>query len=677
MDTVSFRTIILLPRRLKQTLTTVLDAFLLFTAIEVSFLIRLGEIVYPVGNYLWIFFLTPLLGVVIFTFWGIYNTIIRYLGGEGLKHIILANTFLTLSLSLGLFWFKGGLFFPRSVIVIFWAISNLFTCSVRLFVRNCLNSQGLFYELLDSFPSVTKMKKSSIDVVIYGAGKAGYELAGSLKRSKEYSLIGFIDDDFELWGRIFGGVPVFPPSRMALLTEKYGIEHVLLAMPSVSRGRKREIIDFLEKFAVEVKSLPSVSQIARGIVRISDIQDIEIADLLGRDSIIASRALIKKRIEAQGVMVTGAGGSIGSELCRQILKSSPAYLVCFEKSEYALYAIHHELESLIRTHRMEVRLIPILGDVCDLDRVREVISSFKIDTLYHAAAYKHVPMVEKNVVEGVRNNVVGTFTVAKAAMLEKVKDVVLISTDKAVRPTNVMGATKRFSEMILEGLAEQLHVDFGEDGLRNIPNHTRFSMVRFGNVLGSSGSVIPLFRKQIKDGGPLTVTHPEINRYFMTIPEAAELVIQAGALAEGGEVFLLDMGEPVRILELAKRMIKLSGRTIKDDENPDGDIEIVFTGLRPGEKLYEELLIDTEGAEETEHPKIFKASEFHPGWERCRELLLELEEAIQERRPERLREILQVAVSGYSPQCGMVDVLWEAEQRNKKEDRKVVPFPVA
>jgi FlaA1/EpsC-like NDP-sugar epimerase len=477
---------------------------------------------------------------------------------------------------------------------------------------------------------------------VYGAGNAGVQLVSALEHSSEYNPVGFIDDAKELQGNQIEGLTIFSLDEITDVIDKLGVDEVLIAMPSTSRAKRRDIIDKLEPYPVVVRILPGVAELAEGKVTIDDLREISIKDLLGRDTVVAKKGLLGKNITNKVVIVTGAGGSIGSELCRQIAFLKPKTLILYEMSELALYTIERELSD-IGTYAMEV--YPILGNINNKNRLISVFRHFGVDTIYHAAAYKHVPMVEFNNTEGVNNNVFGTLDCAQAAIDEGVETFVLISTDKAVRPTNTMGATKRSAELILQALAVK-------------QSDTKFTMVRFGNVLESSGSVIPLFKKQIKEGGPVTVTDINIIRYFMTTSEAVELVIQAGAMGTGGDVFVLDMGSPVRIADLAKKMIRLSGLEVKDESNPDGDIEVKYTGLRPGEKLYEELLIG-DNVSETNNPMIMRAQEDMLGWSELKLILDELEVATQKCDQQKLRELLIKLVPDFKPQCDIEDILYK------------------
>jgi FlaA1/EpsC-like NDP-sugar epimerase len=518
-----------------------------------------------------------------------------------------------------------------SVILINWLLSILAIGGSRMIGRWLLSGA-------DARQNITERT----NVVIYGAGSAGRQLSNALTHSNEYKTAAFIDNNAGLLGQSIHGIRVVPRDHLGRLIKKKNVTEVLLAIPSLTRSERNEIIHFLESYAVLVRSLPSVAELAQGKLRIADLRDVSIKDLLGRDSVDVNSELLGLNITNKVVMVTGAGGSIGSELCRQILGLKPQVLVLFDQSEFALYGIHKEL---VNVDMPNVEILPMLGSVTNPKRLSHILGRFDVNTIYHAAAYKHVPMVESNNAEGVSNNVFGTLACAQAAIDHGVDTFVLVSTDKAVRPTNTMGATKRVAELVLQSLA--------------VGSSTRFSMVRFGNVLNSSGSVIPLFREQIKGGGPVTVTDPEILRYFMTIPEAVELVIQAGAMAKGGDMFVLDMGKPVRILDLAEKMIRLSGLRLKDKLHPFGDIEIKFTGLRPGEKLYEELLIGG-NVFKTDNPMILRAEEEMLAWDDLKLILDELKESVDSGDKVKLRQLLIKAVPGFKPQSDIIDILYEA-----------------
>jgi FlaA1/EpsC-like NDP-sugar epimerase len=478
-------------------------------------------------------------------------------------------------------------------------------------------------------------------VLVYGAGDAGRQLVRGMANSNEMRVVGFLDDDHRLHGHVLNGQTVYAPQNLGELVLNLGVTHVLLALPTISRSRRNEILNTLAPFKVAVRTLPSLNDLAQGKVNVSDLRDLDIDDLLGREAVQPNGLLLSLNTHGKTVLVTGAGGSIGSELCRQILRMSPNQLLLVEMSEFALYQIHQELQADPSSAQAE--LVPLLASVCDAVRMHEIMCTWRPHTVYHAAAYKHVPLVEHNPAEGVRNNVWGTRVCAEAAQRNGVRNFVLISTDKAVRPTNIMGASKRLAEMVLQALAEQCVA-------------TSFSMVRFGNVLGSSGSVVPLFREQIKNGGPITLTHADITRYFMTIPEAAQLVIQAGAMGQGGDVFVLDMGQPVKIIDLARRMVELSGLMVRDANNVDGDIELAETGLRPGEKLYEELLIG-DNPEKTQHPRIMKAHEHYLPWTELESKLRELDMALGNSNVSAIRTLLQQLVTGYQPCGDVVDLV--------------------
>ena len=490
------------------------------------------------------------------------------------------------------------------------------------------------------------------NVVIYGAGSAGVQLAAALDHGREFKPVAFIDDDATLHRQKVNGLRIYPLSSLSYLIERHKLAYVLLAIPSATRSRKGEIIALLEPYAVHVMSMPGLSDIAQGKVKVDTLQEVDIADLLGRDSVPPDTLLLSANITGKVVMVTGAGGSIGSELCRQIMQLQPTLLVLFERCEYALYAIEKELQQQCTKINSgeNLKIISVLGSVTNAGRIERVCKSFAVQTIYHTAAYKHVPMVERNPGESVWNNIFGTLNTAKAAISAGVETFVLISTDKAVRPTNTMGATKRFAELVLQALSQDA----------NNKHQTRFTMVRFGNVLDSSGSVVPLFREQIARGGPVTVTDKRVIRYFMTIPEAAQLVIQAGAMGLGGDVFVLDMGEPIRIYDLARRMIHLSGLEVKDEKRPNGEIEINFIGLRPGEKLYEELLIGDK-VSDTSHKRIMRAEEQVIPWAELETLLGTLKSATINEDFERVRSVLKYAVTGYAPQCEVEDLLWKRD----------------
>lgn len=624
-------------RRVKRVISISVDVLAVIASLWLAFSLRLGEFYSPPGEQLWIFLLAPLIAVPVFIKSGLYRAVIRYIGIDALWAI--SRAVLLFSLIFAVVVLAAGEFsglVPRTVYGINAVIVLLFVGGSRMLAR------WLFTHSQQQNWADLHTERYVPPVLVYGAGQAGAQLAAMLKMSNQMRPVAFIDDDTALLNQQINGLTVYPFEQLVGLIERYHVRDILLAMPSASRRRRSEILQQLEQYPVHVRTLPDLMDIAEGKIEVSDIQEVDIGDLLGREPVAPDQTLLHSNITDKVVMVTGAGGSIGSELCRQIMHLSPHTLILYEISEFSLYQIEKELEKFNST----VSLIPVLGSVLNQNRVESVCEHFRVQTIYHAAAYKHVPIVERNTNEGIRNNVFGTLHTALAAIKCKVETFVLVSTDKAVRPTNTMGATKRLAELVLQALAQspELHQD------------TRFTMVRFGNVLGSSGSVVPLFREQIAAGGPVTVTDPEIIRYFMTIPEAAELVIQAGAMGQGGDVFVLDMGEPVKILELARRMVHLSGFSVRDEHHPDGDIEIQFTGLRPGEKLYEELLIG-DNVTETAHPKIRRAQETIIPWEALQLTLDALTQANETDDSARSRQLLLTTIDGFKPQCDLTDWL--------------------
>ena len=588
-----------------------------------------------------------------------YRAVMRYFGNDALIAIIKAVSLSSLILALVVYWYSNHQnVVPRSIVFNYWWLSLIMIGGLRLGMRQYF--LGDWFTATQHVP-FTNRDDGLIKVAIYGAGSAGNQLVAALRMGRVMRPVAFIDDDPGISDRVISGLHVYKPRHIQQMIDATGVQEILLAIPSSNRGRRREILSFLEGFPLHVRSVPGFMDLASGRVKVDDIQEVDIADLLGRDAIPAQGELLEHCIKSQVVLVTGAGGSIGSELCRQIISLKPTTLLLFDHSEFNLYTILSELEQRITRESLPVKLLPILGSVRNQGKLLDVMKTWHVDTVYHAAAYKHVPMVEHNIAEGVLNNVIGTLNTAQAALQSGVANFVLISTDKAVRPTNIMGSTKRLAELTLQALSRELApVLFGDKANISRVNKTRFTMVRFGNVLGSSGSVIPLFHKQIKSGGPLTVTHPKITRYFMTIPEAAQLVIQAGSMGQGGDVFVLDMGEPVKIVELAKKMVHLSGLSVRSDENPQGDISIEFTGLRPGEKLYEELLIG-DNVVATQHPMIMSANEDHLSWEVLKGKLSDLLAAVDQDDYARVRQLLRDTVSGYSPDGEIVD--WIYQQR--------------
>ena len=595
----------------------IVDCLLLPLALFTAVWLRLGAEWDPrINPHLWIFFSLPLWTIPLFIQLGLYRAIIKFLD-DTVVYIVFIGVSASVFVLTMLIHFSNALAFPRTAIIIYWLFALVYIGGSRFMLRGVLRKIGY--------------NANAKAVAVYGAGSAGVQLVSSLIHGFEYAPMFFIDDDEKKWHTTIRGVKVYSPAELAKASQLYNIEQVLLAIPSVPISRRREIVQAIENCSLYVKTLPGMAAMVSGEVKFSDIKDVDIEDLLGRLPVPANQELLTKNIVNKVVLVTGAGGSIGSELTRQIANLRPQKLILLDSSEFALYTIEQEL----RIHYAYIKISVILASVTNAKTMEQVLNKYRVNTIYHAAAYKHVPMVEANPLAGLENNVLGTYTVAQAALNAKVDNMVLISTDKAVRPTNVMGASKRLAELTLQAFADY-------------SGHTVFNMVRFGNVLGSSGSVVPLFKRQIKAGGPITVTHPDIIRYFMTIPEAVELVIQAGNMAKGGEVFVLDMGDPVKIVDLAKKMIYLSGFTVRDFEHADGDIEIKFTGLRPGEKLYEELLIG-DNPHQTEHPRIMKANEKFIQLSELKPKLALLGDCIRSGEAEQAILLLQELVREYKP----------------------------
>lgn len=617
-----------LPRNYKRLIMAASDTLCLPFAFWLSICIKQGSIYLAVSESWWLFIATPAVSIPIFIKLGLYRAVVRFIELKAGLTIIKAVTLSVVVLSL-LEWLSGEWHVTR--MIIYWMLALLYITGSRLMVR-------AYYQRLYSRHCVKQR------VAIYGAGNAGAQLAKSISSGTEYHTIAFFDDSPELHGSSLSGIDIHDPCELTGLVAEHGITQILLAIPSASFLQRKAILSRIEPLPIHVKTIPALHDLVSGKVRVDNVRDLDIDDLLGRDPVPPNKKLLSGCVTGRTVLVTGAGGSIGSELCRQIIVLNPRRLVLFELSEFALYQIKMELLGFIAAKNSVVEIVPILGSVNHLHRMEMILRTFEIETIYHAAAYKHVPLVEKNPVEGVRNNIFGTWRMAEAAMAAGVGTFVLISTDKAVRPTSVMGATKRFAELVLQALARK-------------GCSTCFVMVRFGNVLGSSGSVVPLFREQIRQGGPITVTHPDIIRYFMTIPEAAQLVLQSSAMGKGGDVFVLDMGNPVKIVDLARRMIRLGGLTVRDDAHPDGDIGIEFTGLRHGEKLYEELLIgDNVGS--TEHPLIMRASEEELSWDEVFSFLKRLDKACHNFDCTEVRRLLREAIPAFQPQCEFEDYLW-------------------
>lgn len=640
------RSILNASRAKKRIITLFIDSMFILAAFWLALIVRLDsfEPLQRLDNWLLLAVLIP---VSLYTFisLGLYRAVLRYMNSQAIWAIVLGTVITTVSLVL--IAFIMGVNIPRTMPFIFAWLCLLTVGGARVLVRAIIGK-------------MTTNKKES--VIIYGAGSAGRQLATALGAGPEYFVSAFIDDDVTKHGSIIQGIPVINFQGIYELIDKRKISKVLLALPSETRSRRKEILAQLEPLTVKVLSMPGMADVVEGKAKLAEITEVGVEDLLGRDPVAPNNDLMTANITNKVVMVTGAGGSIGSELCRQIVKQQPTKLVLFEQSEFALYSIEKELCEYITNNNLEIELVPIMGSVQRINRLETVMAAFGVKTVYHAAAYKHVPLVEHNVVEGVRNNVFGTYYAAKAAVNAKVETFVLISTDKAVRPTNVMGATKRMAELTLQGLAQE----------QGVKHKTRFCMVRFGNVLGSSGSVVPLFRRQIKEGGPITLTHPDITRFFMTIPEAAQLVIQAGAMGKGGDVFVLDMGEPVKIKDLATKMVRLSGFEVKNDTNPHGDIEIKCTGLRPGEKLYEELLIG-DNVGETSHERIMTANEVMLPLAELNVFIEALDVACHNFDHETIRQLLLDAPTGFNPTDGICDLVWNTKKERVSEyNQKIV-----
>lgn len=617
-----------LPRTTKRFISVAADFLLLSVAIWAAFALRFESFTWiPGDRQLIVSVATVFATIGAFVKLGLYRAVIRYLSEYAFLAIIIGVV--VSSVSLIVFGFLFQALVPRSVPVIYGAFAFLLVAGTRFAVRAIVRHRG---------------HRAKDAVLIVGAGPKGMQLASALAQGVEYRPVGFVSMVDSNHKSLIGNLPVYAVNHIEKAVRELEACRVLLALEDSTPVNRKELMRVLERLSVPVQTVPSMSELVAGQARINDIRDLEIEDLLGRDPVRPDTAIVAQELFGKAVMVTGAGGSIGSELCRQILRHKPRVLVLFEQSEFSLYAIERELQSINQIEGLEVSLHAVLGSVTHRRRGEAVMRAFGIQAVYHAAAYKHVPLVEHNVIEGIQNNVFGTWHAAEAAIAAGVERFVLISTDKAVRPTNVMGASKRMAELVLQGLAQR-------------QSKTIFSMVRFGNVLGSSGSVVPLFRDQIRDGGPITVTHPDIIRYFMTIPEASQLVLQAGSMGQGGEVFVLDMGEPVRIADLARKMIHLMGLDEKSEEHPEGDIEIIYTGLRPGEKLYEELLIG-DNPQGTAHPRIMMAREVSLPWAQVDELLGKFTRASQTFDCAAAVELLKEARTGYSPNDEVADLVW-------------------
>jgi FlaA1/EpsC-like NDP-sugar epimerase len=623
-----------LPRFQKQLLAATADLVLLPLTFYLCVLLRYDSSTPQLFQmYFWIIVSAPLISIPIFLRLGLYRAVIRFID-QKIVYVVVLGVTLSVICMAALGTFTHTVHLSRGVFGIYWVSAILYVVASRFIARGYLlrsDDQG-----------------NAIRVAIYGAGHSGMQLASALRAGHEYLPVVLIDDRKELHGATIAGVQVRPASELSKLVAEKQIKEILLAMPSLRKAQQKIILDRLEPLKVKIKVTPPIASLVNGELRVQDIRDVEIEDLLGRDSVAPDATLLSVCIAGKTVMVTGAGGSIGSELCRQIIQLSPSRLLLLDMSEFALYQIEQDLQEIKKAKNIDIEVLPFLGSVQDRKKCEQILRTFAVETIYHAAAYKHVPLVEHNPVQGIQNNALGTYMLAQAAIAAGVGCFVLVSTDKAVRPTNVMGATKRLAELILQAFSRT-------------QEQTRFCMVRFGNVLGSSGSVVPLFRKQIMAGGPITLTHPEITRYFMTIPEAAQLVLQAGSMGEGGDVFVLDMGEPVKILDLATRMVHLSGLEVKGGVDTADSIEIQHIGLRPGEKLYEELLIGS-NVEGTQHPLIMRAQEAELPWDALQVLLAKLEDACHRSDHPQIRNLLLEAVTEYAPQGEIEDLLWRKDK---------------
>ncbi len=621
-----------LSRSVKQILMMLADAFMIVTALALSYALLDKDFFGQEQRFYFYLSLATTVSILVFIRIGLYRALVLYMGLQSGFLILQGITVAGSLFAASYFFVKTPESSDLSILPIFWMIALLLIGGVRFLAKVLLQS------LIQNF-------RPKEPVIIYGAGSSGMQLLVALQNGDQYLPVAFVDDSHNMLGNTVHGIRVYSPNSLYELIESYSVRQIFLAIPSATHGERKEILNRLEHLPVHVKTVPDLFDMMSGKVGVDEIREIDIEDLLGRDIVPPNPELLGACITGQSVMVTGAGGSIGSELCRQIIEINPYRLVLLDSFEFGLYKLEAELVKKLQSVEGgdRIEIVALLGSIGNRLQMENAIETFEVDTLYHAAAYKQVPMVEKNVVEGVQNNIFGTLVSAQAAEKFKVKNFVLISTDKAVRPTNVMGATKRFAEQVLQALAARKSL-------------TKFSMVRFGNVLGSSGSVVPLFRHQISIGGPVTVTHPEVTRYFMTVQEAAQLVIQAGSMASGGDVFVLDMHEPIKIIDLARKMVHLMGYEVKDENSYRGDIAIEYTGLRPGEKLYEELLIG-ESVTGTEHPKILRAEEETLSWGDLESLLNKMDLACKQIDLKEIRKLLKEAVAGFEPNGEVNDQL--------------------
>ena len=629
-----------LPRSRKRAVMLASDILFVPAALWSALALKLEGLPEGLGASPWLYVAALVTSIPIFVRLGLYRAVVRFIGAQAIVAVTAGVTASVVVLAV-INAVLPGEGIPLKALLIYWALALVYVGGTRILARNLMNLRPVGAER----------------VVVYGAGAAGAQAVAALRSGTAYDPVAFLDDDPALHRSVVAGIDVYAPAALQMLVEEESVKVVLLALPSQSRRRRQEILKSLEPYPVRVMTVPDIADIVAGSARVEDVRDVDASDLLGRDSVPPDERLFDACIRDKIVMVTGAGGSIGSELCRQISRLRPRRVVLFEMSELALYQIDRELRAIMEREHLGFELVSLLGNAHHKYRVREILRVYDVQTLYHAAAYKHVPIVEQNVIEGIHNNVISTWYTAEAALECGVENFVLVSTDKAVNPTNVMGATKRLAEMVLQGLQQR-------------GGRTKFCMVRFGNVLESSGSVVPLFREQIRRGGPVTVTHPDVIRYFMTIPEASQLVLQAGAMAEGGDVFVLDMGKPIRIADLARRMVKLAGLTVRDEERPEGDIEIRFTGLRPAEKLYEELLIGN-NVSGTGHPMIMRAMEHSLSWDEVQRLLNDLLIAMGQFDVHTACELLQLAVVEYRPTGEIVDGVWCRRESERSLQSKV------
>lgn len=629
------------PRHIKRLISVAYDVTAIVISFYLAYALRLGSVSINIDSALWMCLaITVMVSIYSFVRMGLYRAILRYMTQQAMLTIFTGIVISGLAMAISAFFLHA--FLPRSVPIIY-----VFTTLILIGLPRL------------AFRSVVKMvtPKGNINVVIYGAGETGNNLATQLQLSGEFNPVGFVDDNNKLHGSLLNGLKVNPPEQLSAIISQYGVTRILLALGNISRQERVRIIRYLEPLLVQVQTIPPVTDIVKGVARISELRNIQIEDLLGRDPVEPDPVLMSKNTTGKVVMITGAGGSIGSELCRQLIKLKPLKIVLFEQNEFNLYRIEKELKALQAGLVPQVELVSLLGSVQNFPLLDMVMRQFDVHSVYHAAAYKHVPMVEQNIIEGVKNNLFGTQNAAEAALRNQVKNFVLVSTDKAVRPTNIMGASKRLAELVLQDLASR-------------PGKTIFSIVRFGNVLDSSGSVVPRFREQINKGGPITVTHKDIVRYFMTISEAAQLVIQSASIAQGGDVFVLDMGEPVKIIDLAREMALLSGYSIKDEHNPHGDIEIQLTGLRAGEKLYEELLCG-ENCEGTNHPRIMRAQEKKMAPAALEELLIQAKVFCENYRYQELFSLIVDSDADFEPLYEISDLM----HKTRKENAKLLLIP--